>query len=325
MTAEDCLLFIDANKYLDLYRTVNGKKLLMPLGGQADHIFVTQQVVEEVQRNKIRVAALFLAKQFEELKLQMFKVPDHLCGASNGQSNSILKQMSEIVQSIKKVNEAVEALAISIMEQISRSQDEVSKALAPIFAKAVPHTADELQRARERRERGNPPGKNDTRIGDQLTWEQILTHFRGKKRLCILSRDGDYGTVYEGKAFLNHFLYGELCRVADSPEVFLFEDTIGGLKHFADMTGVKCDKLLTLEEIKEIKEEEKALPPLDWMEGNTLDAANVIARRRWRQWHRQPYQQTVQPIYVEDELPPQLLQPAQPIISPNPPQSPPLS
>jgi hypothetical protein len=41
---------------------------------------VTQQVVEEVQRNKLKETAAFLAKQFGELKLQTFAVPDHLFG-----------------------------------------------------------------------------------------------------------------------------------------------------------------------------------------------------------------------------------------------------
>ena len=134
MPAEDALLFIDANKYLDLYRTDKGRKLLAPLGEQADHIFVTQRVVDEVLRNKIVVAVSFIEEKFKKLKLQTFNVPDHLSGTSAGQSETILKQMSEIAQKITKVNDEVDSLAHGIVEQISRSEDEVSKALAPIFA-----------------------------------------------------------------------------------------------------------------------------------------------------------------------------------------------
>ena len=68
MPAEDALLVIDANKYLDLYRTVSGKKLVASLVEQAAHIFVTRQIVEEVQRNKIEVVKTFLSKQFGELE-----------------------------------------------------------------------------------------------------------------------------------------------------------------------------------------------------------------------------------------------------------------
>src|SRR5205823_4115108 len=220
-------------------------------------------------------------------------------------------QMSEIVQKIKKVNEEVDALALGILEQISRSEDEVSKALAPIFAKAVPHSDEELQRARLSREFGNPPGKSANPIGDQLTWEQILTRFAGKKRLWIISRDGDYGTVYKGKGYLNLFLYDELRSTNPDAEAFVFADVVDGIKDFANKTGVKADKLPSPEEAKEIKKEEEQLPPLDWLDGNTLDVANAIARRGWQQWNRQPYHQMVQPLYVEDELPPQMLQASQ--------------
>jgi PIN domain len=260
MSANDSLLFIDANKYLDLFRIDQGKKLLAPLGEQIDYIFVTQQVVNEVQRNKILVAADFLRKKSKELKLQTFNLPDHLSNTSIDQRNDILKGMSEIAQKIKDMNAEIDALVLGLMKQISCSEDEVSKALSLIFANSIPHSSEELQRARERRELGNPPGKNTNPIGDQLTWEQILTHFKDKKRLWIISRDSDYGTVYSGKGFLNRFLYDELCKVTSEPEVYLFEDIVEGINHFIDTTGVKAEKRLTPEETEEIEREEKAIP-----------------------------------------------------------------
>jgi hypothetical protein len=321
MPAEDFLLVIDANKYLDLYRTVHGKKLLEPLGEQANHIFVTQQVVEEVQRNKIEVATAFLAKQFGELKLQTFAVPDHLFGTDVSKSKNILEQMGEIVQRIKKVNRDVDALATGIMGQIYQSQDEVSKALAPIFAKAVAHTPAELQRAKERRERGNPPGKSTNPIGDQLTWEQILSRFAGKKRLWIISRDGDYGTVYEGKGFLNLYLYDELLRMNPDAEAFLFDDVVDGIKDFANKTGVKADKLPSAEETREIKKEEKALlSVVEQEEGQAYLNMITAAARKWHQkWHGR----VIQPMIVQQEVPPELLEMRQPIIFRPPPPPPP--
>jgi len=260
---EDSLLFIDANKYLDLYRTTTGKKLLASLTQQTDYIFVTQQVVEEVHRNKILVAASFLNDKFKELKLQTFHVPDHLFGTSADQNSRILETMEETVKKIKQVNKDVDALASGIMEQISRSEDEVSRTLAPIFARSIGHTQMEMQRARERRERGNPPGKSTNPLGDQLTWEQIRTRFVGRRRLWIISRDGDYGTFHEKKGFVNNLLHRELLEITAGAEAFLFEDIIDGIKDFAAKTGVKADKLPTPAEAKEIKKEEAALPPLN--------------------------------------------------------------
>lgn len=263
MLANDSLLFIDSNKYLDLYRTDQGRMLLASLREQVDYIFITEQVVNEVQRNKISVAVDFLKKKSKELKLQNFNLPDHLLSTSIEQRNSILQKRREVNEKIKDMNAEIDALFSSIIEQISCSEDEVSKALSLIFANAIPHSSEELQRARNRKEMGNPPGKITNPLGDQLTWEQILTHFKEKKRLWIISKDGDYGTVYGNKGFLNRFLYDELCKITPNPEVYLFDSTVTGINHFVDTTGVKAEQRLTSEEAKEIEREEKALPNLN--------------------------------------------------------------
>jgi hypothetical protein len=70
---------------------------------------------------------------------------------------------------------------MGIMEKISQSNDEVSTVLTPLFVKAVPHREEELQRAKQRKECGQPPGKKAGPIGDQLTWEQILARFVRRK------------------------------------------------------------------------------------------------------------------------------------------------
>jgi hypothetical protein len=262
MPVNDALLFIDTNKYLDLYRIDKGKELLAPLKEQVDYIFVTKQVVNEVERNKVGVAADFLKKKFQELKIQTFNLPDHLSDTYTNQREDILKQMKKITQDIRKVNAEVDAWELSIIKQISCSEDEVSKALSSIFAKAVPHTPEELQRARERKELGNPPGKSADSIGDQLNWEQILTNFKGKKRLWIVSRDSDYGITHDNQGFLNRFLYEELCKIESAPEVYLFGDLVTGITDFVDKTGVKAEQGLSPEMAEEIEREEKSLAPL---------------------------------------------------------------
>jgi hypothetical protein len=285
MTTDDALLFIDANKYLDLYRTKTGRLNLAALSEQAAHIFVTQKVVDEVKRNKIKVTVEFLTENWELARAQTYNVPDHLFGASEEQSKSIRRQMEEIRQKIQQVNTELRALAVDIMTKVSQSTDEVSRALAPIFASAVAHSDEQFQKAKERKERGDPPGKPTDPIGDQVTWEQILWRFVGKTKLWIITRDSDYGSMYSGKGFLNQFLYEELVKVSAKAEVFLFENLPDGIKHFAEITGVKADKLPSSEEIEEIKNEEEILPParpLDWIFTGT-DAALFAHNKRMRQ------------------------------------------
>jgi hypothetical protein len=280
MTTEDALLFIDTNKYLDLYRVMNGKPILEFLSELAGHIFVTQRVVEEVKRQKIKVVASYLGSQIAELRTQNRAVPDHLFGTTKAQTKSIRSKMADINSKIKQVNEEVQNLAANIVEKVSQSNDEVSVTLAPIFAKAIPHTESEMQRAKARRERGDPPGKPSNPIGDELNWEQILTRFTGRTKLWIITlwiitKDSDYGTVYNDRGFLNRCLYEELCGVSSNAEVFLFDDIPNGIKHYVSVTGVTAHKQPTAAQINVFKTEEKRLTPLDWV--TTGDNSAAIA------------------------------------------------
>ena len=81
MSNIDALLLIDANKYLDLYRIDKGRKFLAPLSEQASHILVTQQIVDEVQRNKVHAAADFLRTKSQGMKLRGLNIPDHFSGS----------------------------------------------------------------------------------------------------------------------------------------------------------------------------------------------------------------------------------------------------
>jgi len=277
MNTLDALLFIDANLYLDLYEVTKGKKLLEPLREQRDYIFVTVQVVEEVQRRKLKVAADFLTRQFKAPELRNFDVPDHLFDVSGETATDLLAKLGEIHDKIKTVNTDLINAAVKTLQRISLSEDEVSKALATLFGKAIQHTPEELQRARDRKERGNPPGKPEGPLGDQLTWEQLLSHGKGKSKVWIISKDRDHCTKHGDKLFLNPFLYQDLARVTQPPPAVVCFDNIGdGLRDFARTTGVKAEKLPTVEESKEIKKELDSLPPRGWLD-TSMDDANLVA------------------------------------------------
>ena len=197
--SDDALFFIDANKYLDLYRKMKTRLTLAARREQADHIFVTQNVVDEVKRNTIKETVNFLSNHFSELSDVNTEVLDQLFGATEDQSKSLRRQVHEIRQLIKKANAELRTLKWDIIKKVGQSTDEVSTALAPIFAKAVPHSEAQLQKAKARKERGDPPGKRADPIGDQLNSEQILCQFVGKTKLWIVSGDRDYGSMYGDK------------------------------------------------------------------------------------------------------------------------------
>ena len=104
MSETSKVVFIDANQYLNLYRVTTGKQLLAPLQKHQDYLFVTDQIVQEVERNKLQVAAAFLTKQFEQLKVSSFGLPDHLFDISDELEAKLREQLGEIAAKIKEAN-----------------------------------------------------------------------------------------------------------------------------------------------------------------------------------------------------------------------------
>jgi hypothetical protein len=122
---------------------------------------------------------------------------------------------------------------------------------------------------------------------------------------------------------LNLYLYDELLRMNPDAEAFLFDDVVDGIKDFAIKTGVKADKLPSTEETKEIKNEEKALlTVVEQEEGQAyLNMITAAARKGHQQWHGR----VIQPMIVQHEVPPELLEVRQPIFFRPPPPPPPPS
>src|ERR1700680_132419 len=121
------LLFIDANQYLDLYRMVRGKKLLAALEEQKDYVFVTSQVVAEVDRNKVKVAANFLADAIKKMELSAMAVPDHMLSTTDDRVQELGKQLKEMHEKATTVRDEFRKLTQDLLEKVSNSNDEVSK------------------------------------------------------------------------------------------------------------------------------------------------------------------------------------------------------
>jgi len=134
--------------------------------------------------------------------------------------------------------------------------------LAVIFEGAIKPTPEEMERARQRKEIGNPPGYPSQPLGDQIAWEQLLTYCRiaGVKRLWIASNDSDYVTKFDKRVLLNPFLHLELMQTCgDKVEVWCFDNAMGAVKDFGKNAGVKAEKLPTQEKSQEIEKELRSL------------------------------------------------------------------
>jgi hypothetical protein len=125
-------------------------------------------------------------------------------------------------------------------------------------------TDEELKQARARREKGNPPGKLDDPLGDQVTWEQLLTYCKTKnvRQLWIISSDTDYVETFERSCFINPFLHRDLVNACGNElDIRCFNKLGDGIKDFGKNAGVKAEKLPTDAELEDINKEMEAFPP----------------------------------------------------------------
>jgi len=278
MASDDAVVFIDTQLYIDLYRTKSGKDLLALLQEEKDHIFITEQIVNEVNRHKLQEAMKFFQRECQIGKAPGSKLPNHLFDDSGAIVQGIRNRLSIASDQVKEATRDLDKAIAETLRLISLSEDVVSKALAPLFAKAEAHKPEEFERAKVRNARGIPPGKKVGAVGDELNWEQFLSFVKGsgKRRLWIISRDSDYCLTHDKQAvFLIPTLHQELMRIDPPPEVRAFMNIPEGIKDFSEVTGVKADNLPTPERVQEIKKEQEEVPPLGWLSG--VDEADPVA------------------------------------------------
>lgn len=125
-----------------------------------------------------------------------------MLSATDGRLQNLAKRLQDVREEIARIRREFGEVAQDLVEQVSQSRDAVSKALTVIFSLAVAPDENELSRAKERKLLGNPPGKNTDPLGDQVSWEQILSKCKDTPKLWILTRDLDYATKHGTKSLL---------------------------------------------------------------------------------------------------------------------------
>ncbi|MEW5863516.1 MAG: PIN domain-containing protein [Pseudomonadota bacterium] len=230
------LLFIDTNIWLDFYRARNdaGLALLNHAEAVADRIIVTYQLESEFKKN--RQTAILEGMQELKAPAQIARPGIFSDAKATKVLNKSLKEADKRVKNLKaRLTRALDNPAV---------HDPVYKACQRIF-----HKKDNLVLTRDNKIRhlirrkalrrflhGCPPRKkNDTSIGDALNWEwMIQCATENKAELVIVSRDSDYGVVFENKAYINDHLKQEFSeRVSHKRKLLLYTRLSEALKHFA--------------------------------------------------------------------------------------------
>lgn len=253
-------ILIDSNIYLRFFDSNQKgfKKLLDQLLQVEEDIFVTRQIVDEVERNKLNVFHKSISNYKSKIEIDSILLPEHF---ASGYNNHDILDWNCKRQEIEKVNSQLskdlEKIFIESLEKISASSDYVSSKLKVLFKNQIRESTEEYLNAKRRKETGNPPGKNNDSLGDQITWEQFLNKALDISETWIISNDRDYFTKYNNSIFLNPFLHAELLRKRPNLKINCFTTLSDGLKSYFQ-TNPK-ENSISAEELEIINQEEKLL------------------------------------------------------------------
>lgn len=235
-------IFIDSNIYLRLYADDRIAPLIAPLQTVRANVLVTQQIVDEVSRNRVGTIAQFFKTADTTSATRRLSAPSHLLDGEK------TKPLSDKLDSHNKEHadlvKAIDELTTSAVLNTSFGQDAVTAALRKFFGTPNSPTSDQRVRAERRRLHGNPPGKADDPLGDQLNWEQFLDGLGGASRVWIVTADGDFVVIHKRTSVLNGYLYDEL-KGRGVKEVFCFQTLSEALRHIASESGTGLHSLPT--------------------------------------------------------------------------------
>ncbi|MCI0707159.1 MAG: PIN domain-containing protein, partial [Ignavibacteriae bacterium] len=276
------ILFIDTNMYLRFFDSSQPeyKKLLKTVVELKDQIFISEQIVAEVNRNKLAVFERSCGDNLTDNELRTRHLPEHFDSKTDNAISDWNKSRKELQEQSEKLIDKQNEIFRTILNQISTSSDEVSKSLAPLFSLAQKPSNVELEQAKARKLLGNPPGKPQDPLGDQITWEQFLNRISTATAIWIASGDYDYLTTYKNQCYLNAFLHAEIIgKSKNKPKIYCFNRLSECLKHLNKASPRELTSLPKDDELKEISKLDD-LPPIL----RTQRKATILVAEGGPQW-----------------------------------------
>lgn len=274
------ILFIDSNIYLRFYDSSNNMftSLLKTIAELKKYVFITKQIRDEVYRNKLIAAINSFDNNYKSLGLSKTTLPEHLDKNEDKKLTSWNKKRNKIIKEENDLKKEYCDIVSNTLTLIVNSADAVSIELEKIFELAKTPSQEDLEAARLRKEIGNPPGKPKDPLGDQLSWEQLLRHYDGNE-IWIITNDGDYFSQYNGKLYLNPFLYNELTRRGNNKpsKIRLFDSLSKGIEDFVSKLNYSVKAMPSGKELDLIMIEEAELHLHPKMIRNPVVSSNIAA------------------------------------------------
>ena len=232
----DALLFVDTNILLDFYsirKSDISMKYLEQLEACKERLIIGSQIEMEYKKNRQKVIIESLT-QFSTPDLGKLSTPALVAGLQA--SKMIEKKRKEITDQSKIVNTKIQKILTNPSQN-----DPVYQSLQRLFKTNSPYNLNRESKkrftirrlARKRFCLGYPPRKsNDTSIGDAINWEWIVQcAIDSGKDIVVVTRDSDYGVIYNDQSYLNDSLTQEFKqRVSQRRKIFLTHKLSVGLK-----------------------------------------------------------------------------------------------
>lgn len=259
----DALLFVDTNVLLDFYRIRKSDvslKYIAQLEACRDRLILGSQVEMEYKKNRQRVIveslSNFGAPDWAKLSAPALVADLQAMKMVERKKAEILTQKNKVTSRIQKI----------LSDPIRH--DQVYQALQRLFK----HNST-CNLSRENKERfgvrrlarkrfilGYPPRKQgDTSIGDAINWEWIVECSKKTgKHVVIVTRDTDFGAIYNGSSYLNDWLKQEFSeRVSKKRKIVLTEKLSYGLKlvHAAVTKEMEAEENLLLTKTERVPRE----------------------------------------------------------------------
>ena len=237
-------VFIDTNIFLSLYAYTDDNieelnKVVKLIQGKEVKLYVTNIVNQEFYRNRDRKLVDSLGNlekfttslsipRFMEHHPESKEVRQLLKEVSSKRAILIEKARAEIIN---------QTLAADLLFIELRS----SGPLALI-------SEEDVEDARKRMERGNPPGK-DGSLGDRLNWEHLISKVPDQTDIHVISRDKDFASPM-GAEVPNSFLFNEW-KTVKKARMFLYDGIKSFVKsHFPDIKlASDIEKILAIKKL----------------------------------------------------------------------------
>ena len=211
--ADEWLIFVDTNIFLDFYRTSgeSAARQMKALERHKERLILTDQVRMEFLKNRQKVIQAAFKEVKPPLKTNVSQI------VADSEPARLLKKAEK--EARKRYNQ-LEQRYENILSKPS-NYDEVFKSLNRIFKSASEYNLRRpnpirfslRSKARKRFMLGYPPRKkDDTSYGDALNWEWIIhcaQSSQPNQHVLIVSRDGDFGSSFNGTDLLNDWLHRE--------------------------------------------------------------------------------------------------------------------